>query len=200
MAKNQRPFSQRLLTFIPLPYGHRCAYLPPSRETSTWISLKAALRVAVSRFSFLVSPTILFCSRLQEEPGRCHASLYRCTVKFSVNRQPTPFFFSSSLSFFFFITLFPFLPKSFDRIWESFFGYEILLYAVNEIQMNCTELFSHENNEYQNYDSFVLQMLRFIFSVVNVRRYIFFTICRQSEFNFFQNKGKDLNKLYYKFS
>ena len=37
VAKNQRPFSRRLLTFIPLPYGHRVclAYLPPSRETST---------------------------------------------------------------------------------------------------------------------------------------------------------------------
>lgn len=153
MAKNQRPFSQRLLTFIPLPYGHRCAYLPPSRETSTWISLKTALRVAVS-------PTILFCSRLREEPGRCHASLYRCTVKFSVNRQPTPFFFSSSLSFFFFIIFFFSLPKSHTnmkgplfRIWDTRLCCKR---NSSELKRNSSELFSSKNNEYQDYDSFVL--------------------------------------------
>lgn len=139
------------------------------------------------RFSFLVSPTILFCSRLREEPGRCHASLYRCTVKFSVNRQPTPFFFSSSLSFFFFNQIFLYQNHSIEYEDPSF-DYKILVCAINEIQVYSIELFSSKNNGYQDYDSFVLQMSCFIFCVVNVRIYIFFTICRQSEFNFFSKQ------------
>lgn len=80
--KNQRPFTRRLL------YGsfryhtvtaraRTCLSLSPSRETSTWISLKAG--ITRGRFSFLVER-----SRLRaREPARCHARGHTNTLLYA---------------------------------------------------------------------------------------------------------------------